>query len=98
MPRTTETTTGTTDLTEAAVREVKDAQGRVWRTVAVESVVAHLKKGATLAFVPADDPDPEPVRTNVEFNSAAAADFAIRTMGDKELRRRLEWARTDAGL
>jgi hypothetical protein len=28
----------------------------------------------------------------------AAADFAIRTMGDKELRRRLEWAKAEAGI
>ena len=85
------------NTTDVTTREVVDAAGRVWHPVAVESVVAHLKKGATLAFRPADDPAAEPIRTAVEFNSMAAADFAIRTMGDKELRRRLEWARTAAG-
>ena len=84
--------------TDVSAREVVDAEGRTWHPVAVESVVAHLKKGATLAFRPADDPGFEPVRTAVEFNSLRAAEFAIRTMSDKELRRRLEWAKTSAGL
>ena len=87
-----------TKTEQITVREVPDDAGRTWHPVAVESVVAHLKKGATLAFRPADDPSAEPVRTSVEFNSLAAADFAIRTMSDKELRRRLEWAKTAAGL
>lgn len=80
------------------MREITDAQGRTWEVVSVESVGAHLRKGATLAFRPADDPAAEPIRTAVQFNSAEAADFAIRTMGDKELRRRLQWAKTDAGI
>jgi hypothetical protein len=87
-----------TQAMDAAERRVADDAGREWVTVAAESTVAHLKKGAVLAFRPADEPDAEPIRTAVEFNSAAAADFAIRTMGDKELRRRLAWAKTDAGL
>jgi hypothetical protein len=87
-----ETQTGT------AERPVVDGGGRAWIALAVESTVAHLKKGAVLAFRPADDPVAEPIRTPVEFNSAAAADFALRTMSDKELRRRLDWARTDAGI
>jgi len=83
---------------DATERRVTDDAGREWMAVAAESTVAHLKKGAVLAFRPADEPDAEPIRTGVEFNSAAAADFAIRTMGDKELRRRLDWAKTDAGI
>jgi hypothetical protein len=80
------------------MRQVTDDAGRVWQVVGLESMVAHMKMGRTLAFVPADDPSAEPVRTAVEFNSASAADFAIRTMGDKELKRRLQWAKTDAGI
>ena len=87
-----------TETTAAGERQVVDADGRVWVAVAAESTVAHLKKGAVLAFRPADDPDAEPIRTAVEFNSAAAADFAIRTMSDKEIGRRLAWAKTDAGI
>jgi hypothetical protein len=87
-----------TQTTEAAERRVADDAGREWVTVAAESTVAHLKKGAVLAFRPADEPDAEPIRTSVDFNSAAAAEFAIRTMSDKELRRRLTWAKTDAGI
>ena len=87
-----------TQTTEAVERRVADDAGREWVAVAPESTVAHLKKGAVLAFRPADEPGAEPVRTSVEFNSAAAAEFAIRTMSDKELRRRLTWAKTDAGI
>jgi len=87
-----------TQTMDATERWVTDDGGREWVALAAERTVAHLKKGAVLAFRPADDPDAEPIRTPVEFNSAAAAAFAIRTMGDKELRRRLTWAKTDAGI
>jgi hypothetical protein len=75
-----------------------DSAGREWVVVAAPSTVAHLKQGAVLAFRPADEPEAEPIRTAVEFNSAAAADFAIRTMSEKELGRRLAWAKTAAGI
>lgn len=87
-----------TETMEAVERRVADAAGRAWVAVAAPSTVAHLKQGAVLAFRPADEPEAEPIRTAVEFNSAAAADFAIRTMSDKELGRRLAWAKTDAGI
>ncbi|HYH80581.1 MAG TPA: hypothetical protein VEX86_12315 [Longimicrobium sp.] len=86
------------DTVETAVREVVDRAGRTWVAVPAESKVAHLKQGAVLAFRPGDEPGAEPIRTNVEFNSAAAADFAIRTMSEKEIGRRLDWAKTDAGI
>lgn len=79
-------------------REVADRAGRAWVAVPVESTVAHLKAGAVLGFRPADEADAEPIRTNVEFNSLRAAEFAIRTMSAKEIGRRLEWAKTDAGI
>jgi hypothetical protein len=80
------------------MREITDGEGRRWEVVGVESVGAHLRKGATLAFRPADQPGGEALRTAVQFNSAEAAEFAIRTMGEKELKRRLEWAKTAAGV
>jgi hypothetical protein len=83
---------------EDTARRVQDPNGGEWVVVAAPSTVAHLKKGAVLAFRPADEPDAEPIRTAVEFNSAAAAEFAIRTMSDKEIQRRLVWAKTDAGI
>jgi hypothetical protein len=89
--------TGATVDTEAP-REVADRDGRTWVAVPVESKVAHLKAGAVLAFRAADGADAEPIRTTVEFNSFKAAEFAIRTMSEKEIRRRLEWAKTDAGI
>jgi hypothetical protein len=86
------------DTVEITGREVTDGDGRVWFAVPVPGTVAHLKQGAVLAFRAADDADAEPIRTPVEFNSTAAAEFAIRTMSAKELRRRLDWAKTDAGI
>ncbi|HEX5726689.1 MAG TPA: hypothetical protein VFX98_14535 [Longimicrobiaceae bacterium] len=85
---------------ETAARAVTDDQGRTWHAVATEMVGAHLRPGARLSFRPADaeEPEAEVVHTPVGFNSTEAAAFAIRTMSDKELRRRLEWAKTDAGL
>lgn len=87
-----------TDTIETTTRELTDHAGRGWTALAVESKVAHLKSGAVLAFRPGDDPDAEPVRSNVEFNSFKAAEFAIRTMSEKEIHRRLNWAKTDAGI
>ena len=87
-----------TDLMETAARALTDDAGRAWVAVPVASKVAHLKDGAVLAFRPAADPDGEPVRSNVEFNSFKAAEFAIRTMSEKEIHRRLNWAKTDAGI
>ena len=83
---------------EPTVRELTDDTGRAWVAVPVESKVAHLKSGAVLAFRPAGEPNAEPVRSNVEFNSVTAASFAIRTMSEKEIHRRLNWAKTDAGI
>jgi hypothetical protein len=83
---------------ETATRTVTDHKGEAWEAIAVQSKVAHLKDGAVLAFRRAADDAGEPLRSAVEFNSAEAAGFAIRTMSDKELRRRLEWAKTDAGV
>jgi hypothetical protein len=70
-------------------REFRDEQGRLWHAIADEATVAHGKPGRLLAFVPAAEPDAEPLRTSITFNSEAAADFALRTLGEKELRRRL---------
>lgn len=86
------------DTMEITTRELADDAGRAWVALPVESRVAHLKAGAVLGFRPADDPDAEPIRSNVEFNSFKAAGFAIRTMSEKEIHRRLSWAKTDAGI
>ena len=75
------------------MREFKDEEGRTWRAVAVDSVVAHGRPGAALAFAPADAAAAEPVVANITFNSHRAADFAIRTMSENELQRRLTLAR-----
>ncbi len=80
------------------MRPITDDQGRVWEAFGDDAVVAHMRKGAVLAFRPADEPAAEPVRTTIAFNSQAAADLAIRTMSEKELLRRLDWAKTSAGV
>lgn len=79
------------------IRRITDDAGRAWEVVAVPSSVAHLKEGATLGFRPAEE-GAEPILTAVTFNSLAAAELAIRSMADKELKRRLDWARVEAGL
>jgi hypothetical protein len=78
------------------MRTITDEDGRTWEVVAAESTGAHLKRGATLAFRPQGGAA-DPIRTTVSFNSIEAADFAIGTMSEKELHRRLAWAKTEAG-
>lgn len=79
------------------MRTITDEDGRAWEVVAAESTGAHLKRGATLAFR-ATGEGAEPIRTTVSFNSIEAAEFAIGTMSEKELHRRLAWAKTEAGI
>lgn len=78
------------------MREFKNEDGKVWYAKAVDQVVAHGKRGAAMVFVPADSPDAEPLRTQVTFNSSAAADLTLGTLGEKELRRRLKMAQAQA--
>jgi hypothetical protein len=80
------------------MRQINDGHGRAWEAVGVPTYVAHMREGRILGFRPADDPAAEPVLTTVSFNSAEAAEGAIRTMSDKELRRRLDWAKTSSGV
>lgn len=75
------------------MREIQDESGRTWQVVPVETLGAHRRKGALLGFRAADDPDAEPLVTPITFNSSEAAEFAITTMSDTELRRRLTMAR-----
>jgi hypothetical protein len=85
-------------MTNVTMRQIADDQGRAWEALALPQVVAHLRTGAVLAFRPVDAPAAEPIRTPVDFNSDRAATLAITTMSERELRRRLEWAKTDAGI
>jgi hypothetical protein len=74
------------------MREFQDHAGRSWNALAVDCTVAHQKQGACLAFRPTDEADGEPLTTSVTFNSMAAAESAIRTIGLTELQRRLQAA------
>lgn len=78
------------------VRPFTAEDGTAWDAIAVEAVVAHGKSGAVLAFRPAGEPGTEPLRSTITFNSTRAAEFALRTMGEKELRRRLSITRAAA--
>ncbi len=80
------------------MRQIQDGAGRTWEVLAVESVGAHNKMGAVLGFRPADQPATEPLTTPIVFNSKEAADFAITTMSEAELRRRLSMAQAVAGM
>ena len=81
-------------MSERFTREFRDAEGRGWRALAVDAVVAHGKQGALLAFQAADEPGADPIPGSITFNSQEAAEFALRTLGEKELRRRLGLARS----
>ena len=74
------------------MRDFTDEQGEAWKAIAVDAVVAHGRAGAALAFAKGAG-DTEPIVTSVTFNSRAAADFALRTIGVTELRRRLTLAK-----
>jgi hypothetical protein len=74
------------------MREFRDAEGRAWHALAVEHEVAHGRRGTRLAFAPADRTEAEPVPSPITFNSIEAGDFAVRTMSEKELKRRLAMA------
>ncbi len=79
------------------MRTIQDENGRRWGAISIDTPVAHVRTGARLAFVPAEEPDTEPVlQSNVTFNSHEAAAFAIRTMSEKELLRRLSLASVNA--
>lgn len=80
------------------MRQILDEQGRAWEPVTIPIRGAHLRTGAVLGFRLADQPDKPPIATNIKFNSEEAAAGAVEQMGDFELRRRLEWARTAAGV
>ena len=58
-----------------------------------DAIVAHGKQGAVLAFRPVDGGPEDELRSTITFNSREAAEFALRTLGEKELRRRLSLAR-----
>ena len=79
------------------MRTINDDHGRPWEAIAIPTKVAHLRDGAQLGFRPAGDPAGA-VTAPITFNSVQAAEFAIGTMSEKELRRRLEWAKTAAGV
>jgi hypothetical protein len=79
------------------MRSITDDHGRTWDAVAIAIKVAHLRDGAQLGFRPAGEPAGA-VTAPITFNSMQAAEFAITTMSEKELRRRLELAKTAAGV
>ena len=82
----------------STMRQITDEHGRTWDVIADPATVAHRRRGARLSFRLADDAQGALLATPVEFNSDRAADLAIRTMSLHELRRRLQWAMTDAGV
>ena len=84
-------------MEQTTTRSIRDAEGNIWEAFAADAVVAHGKQGAILAFRASASPQNDFLRSTVLFNSMAAADLALRTMSEKELRRRLSMARTAAG-
>jgi hypothetical protein len=79
------------------VRSFVDATGAGWQAFGLDDIVAHGKPGVRLAFRAEGSTSVEPLPSRVTFNSHEAADFALRTLGEKELLRRLALAQAQAG-
>lgn len=92
-----DTPSDTTDPPEHMIREFVDATGTAWEALTVDDIVAHGKLGVRLAFRRPGDEAATPLPSNVTFNSREAGDFALRTLGEQELRRRLTLAQAEAG-
>jgi len=73
-------------------REFRDAEGRIWTALAEEYRVAHMRSGSRLAFRADDDPSGAAIPSPISFNSLEAGESAVRTMSEKELKRRLAMA------
>ncbi len=78
-------------------RKFKDAEGVSWEAFAADAIVAHGRQGAILAFRRVGGEPDEMVLSTITFNSGEAAGFALRTLGERELRRRLDLARMAVG-
>jgi hypothetical protein len=78
-------------------RRFQDDDGTEWRAFAASAVVAHGRPGAVLAFRPASGEGHDEFRSGITFNSMDAAAFALRTLGEKDLRRRLALTLQAAG-
>ena len=89
-------TSETTDRPHV-IRSFVDATGASWDAFGIDEIVAHGKPGVRLAFRPDGSTSAEPLPSRVTFNSHEAADFALRTVGEKELRRRLALAQAQGG-
>lgn len=88
----------TQQRTDAAfVRAFRTDPEDAWEAFAAAAIVAHGKEGAVLAFRRAGGGTDEVLHSTITFNSMAAADFALRTMSEKEVQRRLRLARMAAG-
>lgn len=88
--------TDTKDQTDVT-RRFTDPRGERWEAVGVEDAVAHGKLGVRLAFRREGGDPGLLLPSRVTFNSRRAADAALRTMGEKELLRRLTLAQAEAG-
>ena len=78
-------------------RKFRDSEDQEWEAFAADTIVAHGKQGAVLAFRPVSCGPDDVLKSTITFNSMAAADFALRTLGEKDLRRRLSLARMAVG-
>lgn len=88
----------TTDRKETELtRDVIDPHGVAWEALGVADIVAHGKPGMRLAFRRVGDDSGAYLPSRVTFNSRKAAEFALRTLGEKELLRRLTLAQATAG-
>lgn len=78
-------------------REIVLEDGTRWEALATDAIVAHGRVGAVLAFRLVGGSEEDLLRSTVTFNSMKAAEFALSTAADKDLRRRLSLARMAVG-
>lgn len=87
----------TAEQSEQMIREFQDPTGTPWEALGVDDAVAHGKLGVRLGFRRKGEVTATPLPSNITFNSREAANFALRTLGLKELQRRLTLAQAEAG-
>ncbi|HUE96101.1 MAG TPA: hypothetical protein VMN39_05550 [Longimicrobiaceae bacterium] len=82
---------------DVRTRSLTAPDGTRWVAFADAAIVAHGRTGAVLAFRLAEGDEGNVLCSTVTFNSMTAADFALGTMSEKDLLRRLSLVRRAAG-
>lgn len=77
-------------------RDLVAPDGSRWTAFAHDAIVAHGRTGAILAFRKEEGDADDVLHSTITFNSMDAAEFALGSMSEKDLLRRLRLARQAA--